>query len=273
MHSPSSNDHRDQIATDGPPALAASKSYFLGVHAYCRELDDGAIILELATGTYIGIHAESVPDLRIVIRNWPNSQAIDRGVTRTRSTASEKLIADLLSRGILTTSPTPERSLTTTSPLRTLTITASAARRLAPVMYIPQFAMALLAVTARHQDKRLARLLDWLHQRQSAVRRHGNSVTYAKVMRLLASFFRLRIWFYTADRRCLFDSLVLANFLSRRKVPCTFVIGVSTKPFLAHSWVQIDAVVLNDTAEHVQTFTPILAIGESGQATTCFATS
>jgi hypothetical protein len=133
--------------------------------------------------------------------------------------------------------------------------------------------MALLAVTTRHQDKRLAPLLGWLHHRQSAVRRHGNSVTYKEIMRLLASFFRLRIWFYTADRRCLFDSLVLSNFLSRKQIPCTFVIGVSTKPFRAHSWVQMGAVVLNDTAEHVQTFTPILAIGESGQAATCFVIS
>jgi hypothetical protein len=59
----------------------------------------------------------------------------------------------------------------------------------------------------------------------------------------------------------MFDSLVLAVFLTRHMIPCTFVIGVSVKPFLAHSWVQIGELVLNDTAEHVQTFTPILAIG------------
>jgi len=44
-------------------------------------------------------------------------------------------------------------------------------------------------------------------------------------------------------------------------VPCTFVIGVATKPFLAHSWVQIGEYVLNDTAEHAQDFKPILSIG------------
>jgi hypothetical protein len=40
------------------------------------------------------------------------------------------------------------------------------------------------------------------------------------------------------------------------------LIGVSTKPFLAHAWVQMSELVLNDTAEHVQTFTPLLAIGK-----------
>jgi hypothetical protein len=77
----------------------------------------------------------------------------------------------------------------------------------------------------------------------------------------LASFLWLRTWCYTAQRRCLFDSLVLSIYLTRGMVPCTFVIGVANKPFLAHAWVQIGESVLNDTAEHVHNFKPILSIG------------
>jgi hypothetical protein len=261
-HALSDNDY-DQLATDGRRKMTERTAYFLSAHSHCCEFDDGAIILDLASGTYVGVNAESLPDLRIRIQNWPNSRGIDGGATR-KNAGSDKLIADLLRRGILTTSPTPECLLTAMNPLETLTITGSAAaRRQVPIMDIPRFAMALLSTATRHKDKRLASLLDWLRQRQSLIRRHGHSATYDGVMMLLASFFRLRIWFYTADRRCLFDSLVLAVFLTRKNIPCTFVIGVSTKPFLAHSWVQMGAIVLNDTAEHVQTFTPILAIGES----------
>jgi hypothetical protein len=43
-------------------------------------------------------------------------------------------------------------------------------------------------------------------------------------------------------------------------VPCTFVIGVATRPFVAHAWVQIAGSVLNDTVEHVQDFAPILSV-------------
>jgi hypothetical protein len=122
--------------------------------------------------------------------------------------------------------------------------------------------MSLLTVSMRHHDDQLALLLGWFSQRQRLIRHDRRSATLGEAQKLLVSFFRLRIWFYTADRHCLFDSLVLAAFLTRKKVPCTLVIGVSTKPFLAHSWVQIGEFVLNDTAEHVQTFTPILAVGE-----------
>ena len=80
-------------------------------------------------------------------------------------------------------------------------------------------------------------------------------------MTRLTSFLWLRALCYTAQRRCLFDSLVLSVYLTREKIPCTFVIGVATKPFLAHSWVQIGESVLNDTAERVQDFKPILSVG------------
>ena len=80
-------------------------------------------------------------------------------------------------------------------------------------------------------------------------------------MERLASFLWLRIWCYTARQRCLFDSLVLTVYLTKAKIPCTFVIGVASKPFLAHSWVQIGDSVLNDTAEHTQNFKTILSIG------------
>jgi hypothetical protein len=53
----------------------------------------------------------------------------------------------------------------------------------------------------------------------------------------------------------------LTVYLTKAKIPCTFVIGVASRPFLAHSWVQIGDSVLNDTAEHTQNFKTILSIG------------
>jgi hypothetical protein len=247
--------------------MTARPAYFLSAAAYCCEFDDGAIILELETGTYLGVHAESLPDLRTRVLNWPSSQVIDGAAilaTRVTSKATEHLLADLLSRGILTTAHTPKRLAIAKSPTTALTIAwSTAAHTRLPVSHIPRFAIALLTVVTRHKDMKLASLLNWLRQRQHSIHRNGHSFTFEEAKKLLMSFFNLRIWFYSADKRCLFDSLVLAVFLTKQKVPCTFVIGVSTKPFLAHSWVQIGEMVLNDTAEHVETFSPILAVGES----------
>jgi Transglutaminase-like superfamily len=268
-----SNHAQDQIAADGCRPMPTRIAYFLSENSYCCEFDDGAIILELGTGTYVGVHAESLPELRSRTKNWPNSSDIDRGAPFTGGATSENLIAHLLARGILTTSPTPERSFATITAREALSITGSeAARKRWPIIQIPRFVNSLLTVATHHKDKKLASLLDWLRRRQSSIRAQGHSVTIDDVRKLLVTFLRLRIWFYTADRRCLFDSLVLATFLTKKKIPCTFVIGVSTKPFLAHSWVQVGTSVLNDTAEHVQMFTPILVIDENSWPIKCSAT-
>ena len=75
----------------------------------------------------------------------------------------------------------------------------------------------------------------------------------------LARVFRiLRPIFYTAKDKCFFDSLVLLEFCSRYRLFPSWVIGVTTQPFQAHSWVQEGTIVVNDTAERARVFTPIV---------------
>ncbi len=255
--------YSEQEVDIGPRHQIDERSiYFLSADSYCCELEGGAIALELTTGTYIGIHAQDLPGLRRRIANWPDSRNGTRSATEPGAPISETLTAALLARGILTTSPTPPPTPIPPMPRAALTTGPVNIRWGAAIAHIPAFAMALLTVSRRHQDRKLASLLRLLSLRQRRIH-HRHRATFERVRKLLKAFFWLRIWCYTADRHCLFDSLVLAIFLTKRMVPCTFMIGVATKPFLAHAWVQIDEFVLNDTAEHVQMFTPILAIGDS----------
>lgn len=59
---------------------------------------------------------------------------------------------------------------------------------------------------------------------------------------------------------CLTDSLALSTFLVRRNIRCDLVFGVKLDPFAAHCWLQDQDGILNDSADSVTTFTPILAI-------------
>jgi hypothetical protein len=77
---------------------------------------------------------------------------------------------------------------------------------------------------------------------------------------LVSVFLHLRPFYYSWKNRCLFDSLVLIEFLARYRCFPLWVIGVKTDPFLAHSWVQQGECVLNGSPEYTQRFTPILAI-------------
>lgn len=77
---------------------------------------------------------------------------------------------------------------------------------------------------------------------------------------LSGKFLRMRTWFYTAHNYCLLDSLTLAQFLLRRRISATLVLGIETSPFGAHAWVQIGDVVINDSVEVVRRYTPILVV-------------
>ncbi len=121
--------------------------------------------------------------------------------------------------------------------------------------------MAWFNARRRIGDKKLASFLEHLDRGQRQIPHGEAAVTIDEVTKLMSSFLRTRIWCYTAARHCLFDSAVLASFLVRRRVTCTLVIGVSTKPFAAHAWIEFGPDVLNDTAENIQLFKPILQIG------------
>jgi hypothetical protein len=243
--------------------LAQPQIYYLSTHVHVCGLEDGAIILDVKSGSYLGIDAEYLPDLIARIGNWPDSNRSERASERPESMKCDRLLNDLLQRGIVTKDVSLPRSALVQKCSSALTITDnSPARRKVSPRQAVEFLIALLVVTLRHRRK-LAQLLEWLRRRQYAIHRDQPQATMDMgAMERLTSFMKLRIWCYTASRRCLFDSLVLSVYMTRAAIPCTLVVGVITKPFRAHAWVQIEDLVLNDTAEHVQQFNPILAVGE-----------
>lgn len=59
---------------------------------------------------------------------------------------------------------------------------------------------------------------------------------------------------------CLSDSLALARFLARRRLFPSLVFGVKLAPFGAHCWLQTRSKILNDAADRVREFTPVLVV-------------
>lgn len=60
--------------------------------------------------------------------------------------------------------------------------------------------------------------------------------------------------------QCLPVALAVAACLLRRGHVPQLVFGVMARPFRAHSWVQVDALLVTDRIEAVQNFTPILVL-------------
>lgn len=60
--------------------------------------------------------------------------------------------------------------------------------------------------------------------------------------------------------KCLPDSLALLDWLSRSGLHPALVFGVKLDPFAAHCWLQSGSLVLNDAADIVAAFTPVLVV-------------
>jgi Transglutaminase-like superfamily len=237
---------------------------YLSEHVHFCQSADGAVLLDLHSGGYLGVPASALPCLESQIANWPKTvpSIITRatGQPPLADTAASELIASLHKRGVLTTIATPTRYLACTRPASSISLTGRATEsRLPALSYAIPFLLALAEVRTHLRSSKLEPLLLKLgvQLREVALERPQQ----VPLTKLLSAYWRLRTWTFTAADACLLDSLVLSQFLAKHRIHNTFVIGVTSKPFLAHAWVQIGDAVLNDTAEHVQQFEPILAVG------------
>lgn len=75
----------------------------------------------------------------------------------------------------------------------------------------------------------------------------------------LAVYRRLVPWL-PIDGACLFRSQMLRAYLADLGHGVTWTFGVRTWPFIAHCWLQVEDMALDDEAERLVAFQPILAV-------------
>lgn len=91
------------------------------------------------------------------------------------------------------------------------------------------------------------------------VRRERHSGDPSTPDRIVRSFEHARI-LRTAANRCLPRSIALAIRFASCGTRANVVIAVKLAPFSAHCWAQVGDVVLNDSVEEVQRYTPLLVL-------------
>jgi hypothetical protein len=119
---------------------------------------------------------------------------------------------------------------------------------------------ALLLTTVHLKFSSMPVVLDRLERRK---RRPCGAVDTVVAQRQLVDWtgaFRTCETIIAARDRCLLRSLALMSHLLARGHRPDLVFGVTIRPFAAHCWVQQGHVVLNDRADAVATYTPILVI-------------
>ncbi|MBS0418028.1 MAG: lasso peptide biosynthesis B2 protein [Proteobacteria bacterium] len=227
-------------------------------------MDDGLVFLNLATGKYLAVHSADIRILQANVVGWTQPSGLSNSTCEGNESGDPAVLDALVAEGVLSRTaniskpPTPVQIRTTDAlPIPTHAEFHVRERKYShfPCLFA-SFAYVSLSIRRSDMHGIVTRLASLKAKNVAAGRRLSRNDLFSMTLR----FLRMRQLLYTAREACLFDSLVLTHYLLRHRFVPTFVIGIATKPFCAHAWVQYDDCVLNDALDNVQPHTPLLAI-------------
>jgi len=173
----------------------------------------------------------------------------------------EAITRPLLAKGLLTNFKWLDMRVPHVEPV-TASLNADGSADAAPIRAarILRFLRAALLASLRLRYQSLMAIFTRLQTADERLRRRCQPSSTRSLEDAVNAFHRLRPLVFTSKDRCLHDSLILKLSLASEGIPSTWVVGVRTGPFAAHSWVQSGHFVLNDQREHVCGFQPILVV-------------
>ena len=253
-------------ATENTLSFASARFGIPG-HIHVCVTASGSVILDVKRDKYLGLGRKETELLADAVSGWPEpvwqrSLCRDR---RARFEAEKAMCESLVADGVL------ER------------ISESKHARFVPVLKDMRGEWISIGdeievrgrVTLRHIVNFLSA---YLWARYSLARRPFSSMVEAVTVRKMRGpgemrqsdvgriaamvdvYRRLRPWVFAPEGRCLLHALTLVRFLSHYRLHPDWVIGVTTQPWGAHSWVQWDNYLLDSNPEKVCGFTPIIMV-------------
>jgi len=241
----------------------------LASHVRACQVNEQVVLLDLRRNRYLSVGAASALANRV--EGWPSAGgSIDAQAAPSpllTSSAATALTQRLTQQELLTRERPLARDATRVEVRGLDEATASidfgagnthASTSLCHVArFLRSTAVAALWLRCRSLESIAAAVVS----RQARIERSTpNARGFEAVFRAAAAYQRLRPFGFTAEDKCLQDSLALTNYLAAERALARWVIGVKIRPFGAHSWVQSGPTVLNDQPEHVRRYTPILVV-------------
>lgn len=245
-----------------PPDADLSLASFV----YACRTDSGVILLDLRRNRYLAITERDDMSLSTSVRGWPppsvSSATLPTGhlpgshdIAQTVGKLRESGILDLADREQLL----PSIKIDLTQALVSLgdEIRPQVAINLGHVASM--VISCLLAAIALRRGK-LTEIAQQIRSDRVAQENAGRNFNVDSAAQYVAVFRRLRPYLFTSQDRCLLHAVSLLFFLGRYGVHPTWVFGVRTNPWQAHTWVQEGKYLLDTNPEKVCDFTPILGI-------------
>jgi hypothetical protein len=249
-----------------PIPWESAQQFHIAPQVFVCVTGDGSVLLDLKRDKYLGLGRMETEWVASAVNTWPKP-AWDELENRKPPDAGDvqKLLALLTDAGILTRNAEDgvsagrrtvidmQKEWVSIGDEIEVESTVTAAH---VVNFAKAFAEARLSLALRSFEATVERV----RVRKAARGREIEGCHVLQVAAMVDVFRRLRTFVFAAEGRCLLHALTLVNFLARCDFYPEWVIGVSTQPWGAHSWVQWGDFLLDTNPEKVCQFTPILVV-------------
>ncbi len=244
--------------------------YLLAPHVHLCVTEDHAVLLDLKRDKYVGIASAQMRALQQCVKGWPAVPRSAESGSGELPARPDSLLSKMLASGMLTTDasrgkeaaptamPKPQSTLDELDPGCSGDVFET--RPPVSLRHVLNFILACSAARLSLRFRSIASVVARAARRKARHARSQPALDLQAARRHVAAYVYLRPLLFTARDACLFDALALTNYLARFGIFATWVFGVQTGPFAAHSWVQHEDIVLNDTPDNVRRYAPILAI-------------
>lgn len=236
--------------------------YWLPPHVLSCPRIEGTVLLDLKQNRYFALSVSDSVALSRIVPNWPalpDHTACPAAPGSRQTTAA--YAATLLKSGLLSAAQPTE-----STPMgEAKTPLASVGEEISEHVAInaDHFYAFLRAYRWARRSVRRHSLND-IRQEVVVMRTAGHASATApnehEIAGLVSAFRTLRPFGLTAKDQCLVHSLALLKFLAHYQAFPTWIIGVTLRPWSAHSWIQLRELVLDSTPEKVCAFRPILVV-------------
>lgn len=238
-------------------------AYLLSKHVFLCLKSDQVVILDVKRDRYYALDATRAQPLQALVLGWPAPKTVAPGLSEPTTDGAAAIAQVMVERGLLTTNHALGKvaaPLIMDMPSETLLEEQIQSRPVFRAKHVASFVTASLAAACTLRWHSLERVvLDVMGLRPGGTSSFS-TYDFEATRRLVMVFDHLRPFAFSARNACLFDSLALLRFLAHYRTFPRWIFGVHTAPFAAHCWLQQGNTVLNDTADHVRTYTPIMAV-------------
>jgi len=235
-------------------------------HIHVCVTGTGTVILDVSRDKYLGLSREDTELLAGAVSEWPSplwerSTCEEHAMFRATNELCESLVADGVLERISDTEKA--RAVVALKDMRGEWISIGdelEVRGRVRLPHIGNFLAAYLWARCSLAWRPFSVVVEEVRAMKRRRARDINRCHLRKVAAMVDIFRRLRPFVFAAEGHCLLHALTLVSFLSKYQIHPEWVIGVTTQPWGAHSWVQWNDFLLDSNPEKVCGYTPIMMV-------------